>query len=105
MHRPRLPRATVDTDYLTSSGIRGLSLAAGSLGPDQPAAAAALASLAGAARVRGMRSLLVEVAAPGLYRAALAAGVDHIVGDGLMPPLRRPGRAFVVGQGRAARPS
>ena len=55
--------------------------------------------LAGTARVAGMRSMLVEVSAPSLCRAAQAAGLDHVSGDGLMPPLSQPGRAFVVSRG------
>ena len=95
----RLPRATAEIGHLASSGVRGLSLAADTAMGD-PCRQDALATLAGTARVAGMRSMLVEVAAPRQCRDAHIAGIDHVSGDALMPPLARPGRAFVVARGR-----
>jgi hypothetical protein len=93
----RLERAHTNLDHLASSGIRGLSASPGTLAGEGESVAETLACLAGSARVRGMRSLLIDATAPATYRFALAAGIDHICGDGLMPPLVRPGRAFQVG--------
>ena len=91
----RLERTRAGLDHLASCGIRGLSASAAELAGDN--AAEALVGLAGTARVHGMRSLLVGVEDATIYRLALAAGIDHVCGDGLMPPLTRPGRAFLIG--------
>ena len=94
----RLSRPTAEIGHLASSGVRGLSLAAAPAAGD-PADVDTLSTLAGRARVAGMRSMLVDLSAPALCRTAHAAGIDHVSGDTLMPSLTRPGRAFVVARG------
>jgi hypothetical protein len=94
----RTPKATSEIGHLASSGVRGISLAASTIRDDAPAVDT-LTTLAGTARVAGMRSLLVDVSVPSHCRAADAAGIDHVSGDALMPPLTQPGRAFVVTRG------
>lgn len=83
-------------DPLSATGIRGVSLAADA---QDGAALAGLATLAGRARIAGLRSLLVEVALPSQCRAAFAAGIDHVSGDALLPALPRPGRAVMLARG------
>jgi hypothetical protein len=84
------------TDRLASTGIQGLSLAATTLEPAGGAAEARIAEFAGTARALGMRSLLVEAGSARFCRAALAARTDYVSGDGLMPPLPRPGGIFLA---------
>ncbi|MFO1048360.1 MAG: hypothetical protein U1E52_10730 [Geminicoccaceae bacterium] len=86
-----------DLGPLSAAGIRGVSLAADAL---DAGALAGLATLAGRARIAGLRSLLVEVALPSQCRAAFAAGIDHVSGDALLPALPRPGRAVMLARGR-----
>lgn len=92
----RLPYLTREIGHLTSSGARGICLATAPGSGDERTPTPSIAALAGMARVAGMRSMLVDIATPPMCRAAAAAGIDHVSGDGLMPPLWRPGRAFVV---------
>jgi hypothetical protein len=91
----RLPRLDVGIEHLLGTGARGVSVAVPDANPGE-ALAPVLTTLAGTARVHGLRSMLVDLAEPRLCRLAAAAGIDHVCGDGLMPPLRRPGRAFRV---------
>ena len=87
----RLPRPGLALDRLLGAGVRGVTLAA-----RDGATREALAGFAGTARVHGLRSFLVDLDEPQHCRAARAAGIDHVWGDGLLPPLPRPGRAFRV---------
>ena len=89
----RLPQPKVDMAQLEGCGVRGVSLSAATLDEDT---VPSLAMFAGRARIAGMRSLLVEIATPANYRAALAAGIDHLGGESLLPGLPHPGRAFLV---------
>lgn len=89
---PRLPSAI---EHLLGCGVYGLSVAANWPVADT-SMQGALTTLAGSARIAGMRSMLVDVPNPGLCRTAHAAGIDHVCGDLLMPPLTRLGRAFIV---------
>lgn len=91
----RMPRLTTAIEHLSGCGVNGLSVAAKEPLNDT-SMRGALTALAGSARIAGMRSMLVDVPNPGLCRTAHAAGIDHVCGDLLMPPLTRPGRAFVV---------
>ena len=92
----RLPAPAPDLGHLATCGIGGLSLSAGSLPADDRAMATALATLAGSTKTIGLRSCVVEASSARFCRAALAAGIDHLCGDALMPPLAQPGRAFSV---------
>jgi hypothetical protein len=92
----RLPADAADAGHLASSGIGALSLAAASLGFGDEARARRLADFAGAARTLHLRSLLVEADSERLCRVALAAGIGHVGGDALLPPLPRPGGAFTA---------
>jgi hypothetical protein len=92
----RVPPDALGTDRLAGTGIRGLSLAASALDPADGTAEARIAELAGTARALGMRSLLVEAGSARSCRAALAARTDYVSGDGLMPPLPRPGGIFLA---------
>ena len=89
----RLPQPQVDLAQLENCGARGVSLSAAALDEDT---VPALAAFVGRVRIAGMRSLLVDAATPATYRAALAAGIDHLGGEALLPGLPRPGRAFLV---------
>ncbi len=89
----RLPQPQVDLAQLEDCGARGVSLSAAALDEDT---IPALAAFVGRVRIAGMRSLLVDAATPATYRAALAAGIDHLGGEALLPGLPRPGRAFLV---------
>jgi EAL domain-containing protein (putative c-di-GMP-specific phosphodiesterase class I) len=95
----RLHSAELEIGHLASSGVRGISLAAAHLAMGDTTCASSLTAIAGTARVAGMRSVLVDITRPSLCRAAQVAGIDHVSGDALMPPLMRPGRAFVVARG------
>ncbi len=88
----RLPRPDAPIQHLVGTGARGVAVAL-PLGNDE-GIAPSLRAFAGTARVLGLRSMLVDLEEPRLCRLAAAAGVDHVAGDGLMPPLRSPGRAF-----------
>jgi hypothetical protein len=92
----RLPRPEAGIAQLAGTGVRGVAVALPAETDPAGAMAPALTTLAGAARISGLRSMLVDLDDPRLCRWAAAAGIDHVCGDGLMPPLRRPGRAFVV---------
>ncbi|HEX6013721.1 MAG TPA: hypothetical protein VFY87_18365 [Geminicoccaceae bacterium] len=92
----RVPPDAFGTDRLASTGIGGLSLAATALDPADGTAETRIAEFAGTARVLGMRSLLVEAGTARFCRAALAARADYVSGDGLMPPLPRPGGIFLA---------
>jgi len=92
----RLPQPAPDLAHLAGSGIGALSLAAGSLPPEDRAMTMALSALAGCTRAAGLRSCLVDASSTRLCRAALAAGIDHLGGDALMPALAHPGRAFLI---------
>ena len=87
----RVPGPGLQAAGLVGAGVRGVTLAARHAGT-----AEALAGFAGTARVHGLRSMLVDLDDPRRCREARAAGVDHVWGDGLLPPLPRPGRAFRV---------
>lgn len=93
----RVTSPDCDLDPLSVAGIRGVSLAADAF---DAGALAGLATLAGRARIAGLRSLLVEVALPAQCRAAFAAGIDHVSGEALLPALSRPGRAVMLAHGR-----
>lgn len=92
----RLPAPAPDLAHLATSGIGGVSMAAGSLPTEDRAMASALTMLAGCARTIGLRSGLAEASSTRHCRAALAAGIGYLSGDELMPPLAQPGRAFRV---------
>jgi GGDEF domain-containing protein len=91
-------------EQLAGSGIAGLSLdlAAGlaeSGGEDRaPALLGTFASVAGRL---GLRTVCHVGADPGLCRAALAAGIDHLLGEVLLPSTRHPGRVVALGHGAA----
>ena len=93
----RLDTPASGLDHLRAAGVRGVSLAAGGLDERAPAE---LATVAGRARIAGLRSLLLDLAAPAQCRAAVAAGIDHLSGDALLPNLPRPGRAVMLARGR-----
>jgi hypothetical protein len=92
----RLPGPNAGIDHLVGTGTRGVSAAlCGDLG-EAEGIMPALSELAGKARIHGLRSMLVDVDDPRSCRWAAGTGIDHVCGNGLMPPLRRPGRAFMV---------
>lgn len=91
----RLERPESGIAHLAGTGTRGVSCVL----PHELAVEggqACLADLAGRARSGGLRTMLADVDGPRLCRWAAAAGIDHVCGDGLLPPMARPGRAFRV---------
>lgn len=92
----RLPADLIVADHLVTSGIRGLSLDGAELDPDRPETAERLAMLVETAAGLRMRSLLLGAPGVRLCHLALRAGVDHVSGDGFMPPVQQPGRVFSV---------
>ncbi len=92
----RLPATAADVAHLAASGIGGVSVAEGSLPTDERGLAMALTTLAGSARAIGLRSGLAEASSARICRAALAAGIDHLSGDEMMPTLAQPGRALRI---------
>ncbi len=117
----RLPMVT---DNLQASGVAGISVAlragrtggdgsnedgAGTAGAgDDEHGAAVLAGLAALGRAAGIRTCaLIEsavetgagtdsVAGMGPARAAIAAGIDYLSGEALMPPTLQPGRVIAL---------
>ena len=91
----RLPGAACGVAHLAACGVRAVSVTPADL-TWHDGAADPLGVLVGRARVAGLRTILDAVASSQQYRVAVAAGIDHVAGGALMPPLSRPGRAFMV---------
>ena len=94
----RLRTPSTSVEHLVATGIRGLSLAGTSAETDPSAPPTDIRRLADLARSRAMRSLVAELDAPSGARTAMAAGIDYIGGDALMPPLRQPQRPLLLGR-------
>ncbi len=101
------PRGVVAplVEQLAGSGVVGLSLdladaAAAPSGGTEPGPAALPALLVATAGRLGLRTFCHVGADARLCRAALAAGLDHVLGEALLPSSRRPGR--VVAHGHTA---
>jgi hypothetical protein len=89
---------------LTGSGVVGLSLGlakehpATGGGADRAMAAAALATLAATAKRLRLRTFCHIGTDRRFGRAALVAGIDHVMGEALLPATTRPGRVIALGQ-------
>ncbi|MFZ1427820.1 MAG: hypothetical protein WAS21_13715 [Geminicoccaceae bacterium] len=92
----RLRTASMSIEHLVATGISGLSFAGAPAAIDALASAASLRTFSNLARSHAMRSLVVELDSPSGVRAAMAAGIDYVSGDTLIPPLRRPERPFLL---------
>jgi hypothetical protein len=90
---------------LTGSGVVGLSLGLANErsstggGADRAMAAAALATLAATARQLRLRTFCDIGSDRRFGRAALVAGIDHVMGEALLPATSRPGRVIALGGG------
>lgn len=92
----RLQTASMSVEHLVATGISGLSFASAPAATDTLASAASLRIFSNLARSHALRSLVVELDSPSGARAAMAAGIDYVSGDTLIPPLRRPERPFLL---------
>lgn len=90
----RLPTASMGIEHLVATGIRGLSLGSASADTNASALAASVTHLSRLTRIHAMRSLVADLVSPGEARTVVAAGIDYISGDALIPPLRHPERPF-----------
>jgi GGDEF domain-containing protein len=91
---------------LTGSGVVGLSLglanehsSTGGGGADCAMATAALATLVATARQLRLRTLCDIGTDRRFGRAAVVAGIDHVMGEALLPATSRPGRVIALGGG------
>jgi hypothetical protein len=86
----------MNIEHLVATGLRGLSLAGAPAATDAIASAASLRDFGNLARSHAMRSFVAELDSPSGARTAMAAGIDYVSGDTLIPPLRRPQRPFLL---------